>query len=176
MRTRISLGLVVAVCAVTGAAYAGGPGDVYSDFVQDGVLSCNHTRSDLVSVLRSGTLNQYGDPLTLTRLKLAVRKQLAGSCKASGTPSGGGTGVTPTTGPGSGQTHKSQGGKPKHSRQGGSGTPRKSTTAPPSRPRENLTSGGNGSFLASRGLVLGLLVAAVALGGWLTKHALSGRG
>jgi hypothetical protein len=29
--------------------------------------------------------------------------------------------------------------------------------------------------LAGRGLALGILAAAVALGGWLTKHALSAR-
>jgi hypothetical protein len=176
MRTRISLLLSVAACAVAPAAYAGGPGDVYSDFAQDGALSCNHTRADLVSVLRSGTLNQYGDPLTLARLKLAVRKQLAGGCRANGAPQLGGTAGTQTTVPRGGKTNRSRGGKPANSRPKHKGRPRTPGEAPPSVRRESAASGDSGSFLAGRGLVLGLLAAAVALGGWLTKHALSARG
>jgi hypothetical protein len=123
MRTRASVVLVVlALCATASTAYAGGPGAVYTDFARDGKLSCNHSRADLEAALRSGTLNQYGDPLTLGRMKLAVRKHLAGGCTQQGT-----------------------------------------------------TSTQGGSFLAGRGLVIGLLAVAVALGGWLTKHALSAR-
>jgi hypothetical protein len=131
MRARASLALIVLVCALASAAYAsGGPGAVYSEFVSTGKVSCSHSRADLEAVLHSGTLNQYGDPLTLARLKLAVRKLLASGC----------------------------------SRQ---------QSAPTA--SERVSNGGNDSFLAGRGLVLILLVAAVALGGWLTKRALSGR-
>src|SRR2546429_9398157 len=82
MRARTSLAAAIIVCAcVPVAAHAGG-GDVYNDFAQDGVLSCNHSRADLQSALRSGSINQYGDPYTLAGLKLAVRRQLAGSCRS----------------------------------------------------------------------------------------------
>src|SRR6266480_4750859 len=105
VRARISLAaaIVVGSACFSGVASAGGPGDVYNDFAADGKLSCNHSRADLRNVLRSGSLNQYGDPYTLARLKLAVRKQLAGGCRrtsgsrrngtgGAGAPSGGGTG------------------------------------------------------------------------------------
>jgi hypothetical protein len=81
MRKRASLAAIVAACVWAAGAYAGGPGDVYNDYAADGVLSCNHSRADLLAVIRSGSLNQYGDPYTLARLKLAVRKQLAGGCR-----------------------------------------------------------------------------------------------
>jgi hypothetical protein len=135
MRTRASLALVVLVCALASEAHAsGGPGAVYSEFVSTGKVSCNHSRADLVAVLHSGTLNQYGDPLTLARLKLAVRKLLAGGCSKQHPPRN----ASAISG-------------------------------------DRVAHGGNDSFLAGRGLVLILLVAAVALGGWLTKRALSGR-
>jgi hypothetical protein len=168
MRTRASLPLVVLLaCFFPAMAHAGGPGDVYSDFVRDGKLSCNHSRADLNSVLHSGTLNQYGDPLTLARLKLAVREQLAGGCrKQSASP-------TPTT---TGTTTTGQGGTKKHAK---SKQPRVHPRAPDglsAAERQRLASEDNGSFLAGRGLALGLLAAAIAFGGWLTKHALSARG
>src|SRR5919198_4219421 len=82
MRAQIRLAaIIVAFACVTGVAHAGGPGDVYNDFAQDGKLSCNHSRADLLAVLRSGSINQYGDPYTLARLKLAIRRQLAGGCR-----------------------------------------------------------------------------------------------
>src|SRR5919201_4675455 len=112
MRTSGSAAVVVAVAAiVTGAARAGGggPGAVYNDYAQDGKLSCNHSRADLEGALRSGTLNQYGDPYTLTGLKLAIRRNLAVGCRR--TRSGGGaTGTEPTPGQtgGPGAGHKSK--------------------------------------------------------------------
>jgi hypothetical protein len=182
MRTRVSLVAIVLACAFASAAYAGGgAGAVYSDFVQDGKLSCNHSRADLEAVLRSGTLNQYGDPLTLERLKLAVRKQLAGGCRkqtasaATAPTNGAGTATTttqPTTGTttaGHGGTQNHQGSKPASA--GHHPLPNASAIS-----SQRVANEDNGSFLAGRGLVLILLVAAVALGGWLTKRALSGRG
>ena len=172
MRTRASLVLVTIACAIAPAAYASGPGDVYTDFAQDGKLSCNHSRSDLEAALRSGTLNQYGDPLTLTRMKLAVRKQLAGDgcgSRGSSTSAGEGTttGTTTTTQTGRTGTGEDSKSKPgSHRATGGPQTPVE---------RSQSVSDDNGSFLAGRGLVLGLLAVAVAFGGWLTKHALSAR-
>jgi hypothetical protein len=178
MRTRVSLVALMLVCASAPAAYAGGgAGAVYSDFAADGKLSCNHSRADLLAALHSGTLNQYGDPLTLARMKLAVRKQLAGGCRKQAAP--------PPPPPATTATQATT-------------TPAPTTTVHP-KPREHpsaepvpvrqhplpnasaiasehVANEDNGSFLAGRGLVLILLVAAVALGGWLTKRALSGRG
>src|SRR5207248_10941124 len=99
MRTRASAAAIVTAWALaTGVAYGGGgPGAVYNDYAADGVLSCSHSHADLEAVLRSGSLNQYGDPRTLARLKLAVRKQLAGGCRqtsAAGQNRTGGTGAS----------------------------------------------------------------------------------
>jgi hypothetical protein len=171
MRTRASLVVIVVAFAAASAAYAaGGPGDVYTDFAQDGKLSCDHPRSDLEAALRSGTLNQYGDPLTLARMKLAVRKQLAGGCQrgsSSKSVGGGTTTVTPTQTTGGGGAGDNQRSNPKNGTTPGE--------PPPPVQRGGTVSQDNGSFLAGRGLIIGLLAAAVALGGWLTKHALSAR-
>ncbi len=173
-RTQASLAAVVASCVWATGAYAGGPGDVYNDYAQDGVLSCNHSHADLVAVLRSGSLNQYGDPLTLAHLKLAVRKQLAGGCRQRGGSRQGGTSTVPrggTTGTGGGQQPRSKK-SPGHRRHGGS----KRALLPSANPsRGSSTSGDNGAFVAGRGLIVGLLVATLAFGGWLTKHALAAR-
>jgi hypothetical protein len=64
-------------------ALADGPPEVYSDFAEDGVLSCGHSRSALKAVLNDASIHQYGDPLTLIGLKHAIRKQLAGGCRRS---------------------------------------------------------------------------------------------
>jgi hypothetical protein len=179
MRTRASLAAIVAACvcaSATGVARAGGgPGAVYNDFAQDGKLRCNHSRADLEAVLRSGSLNQYGDPLTLARLKLAVRKQLAGGCRRTSGSRRNGTGGAGTSaggGTGGGQNTGSSKGSPGHPRNGGS------KFVPPSQAaagRSSSSGGDNESFVASRGLIIGFLVAALAFGGWLTKHALAAR-
>jgi hypothetical protein len=179
MRARIRLVAIVAACAcawATGPAYAGGgPGAVYNDFAQDGRLSCNHSRADLQAVLRSGSLNQYGDPLTLARLKLAVRKRLAAGCPKRGGSLRNGTGDARAPsggGAGSGQKRGSSNGSSGHPRTGGS----KVASPPQATPGRAASSGGdNTSFIAGRGLIVGLLVAALAFGGWLTKHALAAR-
>jgi hypothetical protein len=172
MLARISIATLVAVwaCAAGVARAGGGPGAVYNDYAQDGVLSCNHSRADLVAVLRSGSLNQYGDPLTLAGLKLAVRMQLAGGCRgrngarqngtvSAGTPSGGSSQAA-----GAGQSKRSSG-------QRGSkpASPRSAT------PSQGSTGGDSASFVVGRGLIAALLVSAVAFGGWLTKRALAAR-
>lgn len=172
MRRRVSIVLFIAACATASAAYAGGPGDVYTDFAQDGKLGCNHSRGDLEAALRSGTLNQYGDPLTLARMKLAVRKQLAGGgCgkRGSSTPQTGPTSTGPTTTTAAGGTGGREHAKPKPGQPQQPG--KHQTPTQQARP----ASEDNGAFLAGRGLAIGLLAGAVALGGWLTKHALSAR-
>jgi hypothetical protein len=83
MRCIASVAAVMVVLAWAAAAAAGDPAVVYNDYAQDRQLSCTHSREDLKSVLTDATLNQYGDPYTLIGLKLAVRRQLAGSCKTA---------------------------------------------------------------------------------------------
>ena len=178
MRASLAAGFVACVCA--GAAWAGGPGDVYNDYAADGKLSCNHSRADLAAVLRSGSLNQYGDPLTLARLKLAVRKQLAGGCRparsaGSRRKATGGSAARGGGGTSYGQTPRSskQTSPARYPRRRRGGKP----SAPPQAAPSRLSAGGgnNVSFAAGQGLIIGLVVAAVAFGGWLTKRALAAR-
>jgi hypothetical protein len=75
----LTLVVALAVVASAGAAESG-PARVYSDFARDGVLSCGHPTSDLRAVLNDPSIYQYGDPVTLNRLKLAIRRQLARGC------------------------------------------------------------------------------------------------
>jgi hypothetical protein len=174
MRTRVSLAAIVAACVWATGASAGGPGDVYNDYAADGVLSCNHSRADLVAAIRSGSLNQYGDPYTLAGLKLAARKQLAGGCRhpsRSRQDENGGTAAPGGTG---GQTGGGQSkGSPGHNRRN---PPEVSSGPTASTGGDNASTGGdNASFVAGRGLIVGALVAALAFGGWLTKRGLAAR-
>jgi len=170
-RMRASLAAIVVACVWAAGAYAGGPGDVYNDFAADGVLSCKHSRADLVAVIRSGSLYQYGDPYTLARLKLAARKQLAGGCRRpsrSRQDENGGAGAPGGTGDGTGgQTGGGQSeGSPGHGRQ----------NPPEASPKPTASAeGDNASFVMGRGLIVGALIAALAFGGWLTKHGLAAR-
>jgi hypothetical protein len=165
------LAAIVAACVWAAGASAGGPGEVYNDFAADGVLSCKHSRADLVAVIRSGTLYQYGDPYTLARLKLAARKQLAGGCRHpsrsrqdenGGAAAPGGTGDETGGQTGGGQSKGSRG----HGRQ----------SPPEASPKPAASAGeDNASFVMGRGLIVGALIAALAFGGWLTKHGLAAR-
>jgi hypothetical protein len=80
------------VVLVAGAAAAeSGPARVYSDFAQDGTLECGHSEADLRAVLNDASIYQYGDPVTLNRLKLEIRRQLEeGSCPGIGSEESGG--------------------------------------------------------------------------------------
>jgi cobalamin biosynthesis Mg chelatase CobN len=172
-RTRAAVVFVVAGAFTTAVAQAG-PGDVYNDFVQDGKLNCNHSRADLEGVLRSGSINQYGDPLTLMRLKLAVRRQLAGGCSASARSSAklaegqtnGATTTSSASGP-AGHTNGAGKHQPKHE----SGQAKRAATsatgvnAATSKP-------GEAGFLSGRVLIAVLFAGAVAITGWLTRRAL----
>ncbi len=170
-RTRASLVAIVAACVWAAGAYAGGPGDVYNDFAADGVLSCNHSRADLVNAIRSGSLNQYGDPYTLARLKLAARKQLAGGCRhpsrSRQDENGGAAAPGGTVGQtGGGQSNGSAGHK-RRNLPGPSPEPRPSPAAPAAED--------NASFVVGRGLIVAVLAAALAFGGWLTKRGMAAR-
>jgi hypothetical protein len=168
-----SLGAILAASvSATAIAYAS-PGDVYSDFAQDGVLGCTHSRADLNAVLRSGSLDQYGDPYTLTRLKLEVRRQLAGGCRSheSAEPAGGpgasakGTGTSPSA--------RRVSTRAKHSK--GEGDRRRSR---PSSGLSAASSGGNdgnAGFVSKRAFIAALLVCGLGVGGWLVRRALVSR-
>jgi hypothetical protein len=84
MRGRVkahALTVILALTVATGArAIEAGPARIYSDFARDGVLSCGHSEADLRAVLNDASIYQYGDPITLNGLKLAIRKQLANGC------------------------------------------------------------------------------------------------
>jgi hypothetical protein len=168
---RASLAAIVVACVWAAGASAGGPGDVYNDFAADGVLSCKHSRADLVAVIRSGSLYQYGDPYTLARLKLAARKQLARGCRRpsrsrqdenGGAAAPGGTGDETGGQTGGGQPKGSAG----HDRQ----------NPPQASPRPTASAGeDNASFVMGRGLIVAVLAAALAFGGWLTKRGMAAR-
>jgi hypothetical protein len=168
MRTRISPVVILAFGAFAASAFASNPAQIYNDYARSGHLSCSYSRGDLEALLRSGSINQYGDPFTLARLKLAARRHLAGSCKTQSRS----TASTSTTG---GTTSTKQ--KTKSKRHSKSRQPKQPVKSP-----SRLVAGGrpstsadNGSFVAGRALIVGLLVVALAFGGWLTKRALSTR-
>jgi len=179
VRARIRFAaIVLAFACFTGVAYADGPGGVYNDFAQDGKLSCNHSRSALHAVLRSGSINQYGDPFTLARLKLAVRRQLAGGCRSRSGRSGGnaqsqGEGTT-TGGQATGRSgnagqRPNHGTKVRHPQQrvpGGSASESAASA---------ISTGGDSGFIWSRALIAALVVGGVAVGGWLTRRGLAAR-
>ena len=81
MRRWASVAVILAALVCADFAMADTPASVYSDFAEDGVLSCGHSRSAMKGVLNDASLYQYGDPLTFLGLKLAIRKQLAGGCR-----------------------------------------------------------------------------------------------
>jgi hypothetical protein len=152
MRTRASLLALVAAGVWAASALASSPAQIYNSYVQTGRL-----------------INQYGDPLTLARLKLAARRHLAGSClkvRASTTTVGGTTSTSAK--PQKNSKHRSQSKQPKPKQQG-----KKAQRLAAG--KKASTGGDNSSFIAGRGLIIGLLAVALAFGGWLTKRALSTR-
>jgi hypothetical protein len=167
MRTRASLVAVLAAGICSASALAASPAQIYNDYVRSGRLSCSYSRGDLQALLRSGSINQYGDPLTLAHLNLAARRHLAGGCQkpSASTASGGGTTSTSTKPPARSKRHA-------HSKQPKQQLKRPSRLAAGAR---TSASADNGSFVAGRVLIVGLLAVALAFGGWLTKRALSTR-
>jgi hypothetical protein len=88
MRKWFSTAAILAALVCAEPMLAGNPASVYSDFAADGVLSCRHSRADLIATLNDASLHQYADQLTFARLKLAIRKQLAGGCRRRARRSG----------------------------------------------------------------------------------------
>jgi hypothetical protein len=175
MRTWASSLAILACLIGAEPALADSPAAVYSDFAEDGVLSCGHSRSALKGALNDASLHQYGDPLTFIQVKLAIRKQLAGSCRRriASRPRGS---TSPTPGePGPEAAGSTQPTGPKSKQQ----QPRRS---------ENESSGRQGTAQGSKdaaddrrqsgGMVLlgvGLLLLTLASGGWAARRAFDDR-
>ena len=88
MRKWVSAAAILAALVYVDPVLGDNPAAVYSDFAEDGVLSCRHSRADLIATLNDASLHQYADQLTFARLKLAIRKQLAGGCRRPARTSG----------------------------------------------------------------------------------------
>lgn len=173
MRRLSSLAACLAALAFAGVAGADTPPDVYSDFAVDGSLSCGHSRAALKGVLTDASIYQYGDPLTFLGLKLAVRKQLAGSCRRAEpaaaedeSPVGG------TAAPGASDDPGGGAGKP--SSEEGQGSP--PTAESPQEEEEqavrlDVPSSGQDGRMTLLGVVLLLLT--LGSGGWAARRAFS---
>jgi cobalamin biosynthesis Mg chelatase CobN len=173
MRKWVSFLAIAAGFAFAGPALADSPAEVYSDFAEDGVLSCGHSRSALKGVLNDASLHQYGDPLTFAQVKVAIRKQLAGGCgRRTAGRSTGSTGDSAVNGSSSDQGSASGSG----SREQKQGPPRANQAdAQASRQKPNRSSEDSGR---SGGMVLlgvGLLLLALGSGGWAARRAFGDR-
>jgi hypothetical protein len=175
MRKWLSVAALLAGLVYAGAASADTPADVYSDFAEDGALSCGHSRAALEGVLRDASIYQYGDPYTAIGLKLAVRKQLAGGCRRTT------QGAQPSSPPSEQPVREGEqrGGNAlsEPPPPGGDGDPE----PPPSRP-DASTDGGEALGSAEetrdgRMLLVGiaLLLFALGSGGWAAKRAYTDR-
>ena len=174
MRRWASTVAVLAGLVFAAPALADSPAQVYTDFASDGTLSCGHSRAALRTALHDASLQQYGDPLTSVQMKLAIRKQLAGSCSliASERPTGrtgaapaqSSPGVLPSEPTGPTQQAKRQ---------------RGSSSEPTREAGESAATSGAAGSKQSGGMVLlgiGLLLVALGSGGWAAHRALGDRG
>ena len=172
MRRLVSVGVLVAALFAADIAAAEPPAEVYSDYAEDGVLSCGHSRAAMTAVLNDASIHQYGDPLTLVGLKLAVRKQLAGGCRRKeraalpiGSAARGGGPPPPAA------SEKPVGAK-KSSR--GSNSARPKTSSSSGEPRaeplaDDTPSSGQDGRMVLLGVVLLLLT--LGSGGWAARRA-----
>jgi len=173
MRRLSSLAACLAALAFAGVAGADTPPDVYNDFAEDGSLSCGHSRAALKGVLTDASIHQYGDPLMFLGLKLAVRKQLAGSCRRAEpaaaedeSPVGG------TAAPGASDDPGGGAGKP--SSEEGQGSP-PAAESPQEEEEQAVRLDGPSSGQDGRMTLLGvvLLLLTLGSGGWAARRAFS---
>jgi hypothetical protein len=153
---------------------ADSPAAVYSDFAEDGVLSCGHSRSALKGALNDASLYQYGDPLTFMQVKLAIRRQLAGGCRRRiasrppGSPSAAPDESSPSADGSTGST-----GPRATKRPGGSGSDQskgQAASANAKSDREDTKQSGGMVLLG-----VGLLLLALGSGGWAARRAFGDR-
>ena len=166
MRKWVRFAVIFAALASADSALADTPPAVYSDFAEDGVLSCGHSRSALKGVLNDASIHQYGDPLTLIGLKLAVRKQLAGGCRRTEQSRALESEGSPAAAPQSDDTTKSSGAK---------------TKKPPKKKERSLSeSKGRSAAGATAGVQqdgwmilvgVALLLLTLGSGGWAARRA-----
>jgi hypothetical protein len=174
MRKWASALALLAGLAFAEPALADSPAAVYSDFAEDGVLSCGHSRPALKGVLNDASLHQYGDPLTFIQLKLAIRKQLASGCRrriASRRPAGSTGSAAPdesNSGPGS----SSASGSPRPRQ----GPPSSDEPVPPATEQGPKTNSDDSKQSGGMLLVgVGLLLLTLGSGGWAARRAFDNR-
>jgi hypothetical protein len=171
MRKWASALAVLAGLVFAEPALADSPAAVYSDFAEDGVLSCGHSRPALKGVLNDASLHQYGDPLTFIQLKFAIRKQLAGGCRRriASRPAGS-TGSAAPDESNSGSSSSSSG-NPK-TRQGPPSSDQPLTQATEQGKTSSDDSKQSGGMLL---LGVGLLLLTLGSGGWAARRAFDNR-
>ena len=175
MRGWASLAAVLAALVWAAPAVADNPASVYSDYASDGKLNCGHSRAALTGVLNDASLYQYGDPLTMLQLKLEIRRQLAGGCRASPGAAGvSGSGEAPI-GEDEGAATDS-GRKARSGRHDAKGSPGPGKTAHLRNQLRPLVSGAGSGHEDGRMVLLGvaLLLVALGAGGWAARRAFNG--
>jgi hypothetical protein len=172
MRKWANVLAILAGLAFVEPALADSPAEVYSDFAEDGVLSCGHSRSALKGLLNDASLNQYGDPLTFARVKLAIRKQLAGGCRRR---TAGGAGSTGDAAP-----DESSSGQGSASGPGGAVQKQRPPSSDEAAPQaaEQHPNGSSEDSRRSGGMVLlgiGLLLLALGSAAWAARRTFGDR-
>jgi cobalamin biosynthesis Mg chelatase CobN len=173
MRKWFSALAILAGLAFPGPALADSPAEVYSDFAEDGVLSCGHSRSALNGALNDASLHQYGDPLTFIQVKLAIRKQLAGSCRRR-------TAARPAGSSGDANSDESSSGSGSASESGNRKQEQRPPTSDQPAPQaaERNREASSDDTEQSGGMVLlgvGLLLLTLGSGGWAARRAFGNR-
>jgi hypothetical protein len=180
MRGWASLAVVAAALACAAPAFADSPAAVYSDYASDGRLSCGHSRSALNGVLNDASLYQYGDPLTMLQLKLEIRRQLAGGCRASTGAAvalgSDGTAPSPTEGVDTNARGGARTSPSRHDKEPPPGSDSGKTAGDEATPRP-LVAGASSGHENGRMVLLGvgLLLVALGAGGWAARRAFIGR-
>jgi hypothetical protein len=113
--TVVCASLLLAFIPAAAAKAPPGPIDVYLDFAGNGHLTKHYPNALLRAIINDASLNQYGDPLLMMRLRRAARLQLAGApvVSASQPSTNQGTASTPastTKGGGTGSPRAPRGG------------------------------------------------------------------
>jgi hypothetical protein len=179
MRGWASLAAVLAALVWAAPALADDPASVYSDYASDGVLSCGHSRAALNGVLNDASLYQYGNPLTMLQLKLEIRRQLAGACRAStGVAGASGSGESAPSSLGSGEdAGENRGANTPSSRHDAKGSPDSGKRAGPRTEPRPFVAGSGSGHEDGRMVLLGvaLLLVALGAGGWAARRAFNGR-